>query len=371
MTNISTFCPALFAALGVAACGLGTVGPLSQLDDGPNHPTDVSANPRPEEVSGAPPSVSQEEEPDEALTEPSPPPSEDPPPSSDPGQDTPPATSTVTVRGRQLLVNGQPFTIKGVCWNPVPQGGNHPADLDYAGFVKQDARLMRQAGINAVRTYEPLTDQAVLDQLYAAGIYVLNTVYAWGGADIGEVVGRVQAAQGHPAILMWSLGNEWNYNGLYVGVPHDEALARLNEGARLIRSVDPETPIATVYGELPSREVIEAMPDIDLWGLNVYRGISFGNLFEDWAARSDKPMFFAEYGADAWNANINGADPEAQGRAVAALTQLILDHASATSPSAPCVGGTVFEWVEEWWGILDIDRNPRPAYRELQRLFLN
>ena len=34
-----------------------------------------------------------------------------------------------------------------------------------------------------------------------------------------------------------------------------------------------------------------------MWGINAYRGISFYDLFDEWEARSDRPMFMAEYGA--------------------------------------------------------------------------
>lgn len=310
-------------------------------------------------------------------------------------------TPGVTISGRQLRVNGAPFHIQGVCWNPVPRGGTHPTDLDYAAAAPLDIPLMAAAGINAVRTYEPLTDRAVLDALFAAGIRVLNTVYPYGGAPPSRAGELANTIKDHPAILLWVVGNEWNYNGLYVGLDHAAALTQINAAAAAIRAVDDTHPISTVYGELPSADTLAAMPDIDIWGLNVYRGLGFGDLFTDWAALSSKPFYLAEYGADAWNATLDREDPTSQADAASTLTILILDHSSALTTSGTCAGGTLFEWSdewwkdasgspdqhdiggvapgggphpdltfnEEWWGLVTIDRQPRPAYHELTRLY--
>ena len=158
--------------------------------------------------------------------------------------------------------------LRGVCWNPVPVGERHPEGLDYAGFAARDVPLMAQLGINVVRTYEPLLDRAVLDALWAAGIRVIDSVYPYGGAEPSVVIERVRAVADHPAILYYSVGNEWNYNGLYVGLSHDEALARVADAARLIHAEDPRHLVATIYGELPSTETIELLNDIDVWGIN-------------------------------------------------------------------------------------------------------
>ncbi|MGD8862810.1 MAG: glycoside hydrolase family 2 TIM barrel-domain containing protein [Myxococcales bacterium] len=309
--------------------------------------------------------------------------------------------AAVRIDGGRLLVDGEPFAIHGVCWNPVPRGGTHPADLDFAGFAQGDAPLMAAAGLNAVRTYDAITDVAVLDTLHAAGIHVLDTVYAWGGDDPSVVDARVNAVKDHPAILMWVLGNEWNYNGLYVGVSHQESLDALNAAAARIRALDDAHPIATVYGEIPSADTVDAMPLIDVWGINAYRGIGFGDLFESFAATSDKPMFLAEYGADAYDATQGGVNLEAQADATRALTLEIMAQAPAPAGGGQCLGGTIFEWAdewwkdgagspdqhdvggiapgggphpdqtfnEEWWGVVDIGRNPRPAYDALKALY--
>lgn len=303
--------------------------------------------------------------------------------------------------GRRLLVNQEPFYLRGVCWNPVPRGQGHPAGLDYAGFAPTDIPLMVEAGINVVRTYEPLLDTDVLDQLSDNGIYVLNSIYPYGGDPAQVVSERIAAVRDHPAILFWVLGNEWNYNGLYVDLSHADSLERLNEVAALVKRADDTHPVATVYGELPSAETIASMPDIDVWGINAYRGISFGDLFERWSVLSELPMFIAEYGADAYNATISAYDPQSQAEAVRALTLELLGQASAFEPNGVTIGGTLFEWAdewwkdatgsadtqdiggiapgagpypdqvfnEEWWGLVDIDRQPRPAYEELQQLF--
>lgn len=302
--------------------------------------------------------------------------------------------------GRQLLVDGQPLQLRGVCWNPVPAGAVHPEGLDFARFAALDIGRMRELGINVVRTYEPLLDLAVLDQLAAAGIFVINSVYPWGGTPADVVVERVRAVRGHPALLMWAVGNEWNYNGLYVGLAPAEAVARLNEVTALIKAEDPAHPVATIYGELPDAATLAALPDIDIWGINAYRGISFGDLFEGWLALSGLPMFVAEYGADAYNANLPGYDPDSQAQAVEALTRELLAN-SASMGSGVSLGGTLFEWAdewwkdqegnpavqdvggiapgggpfpdqvfnEEWWGIVDVERTPRSAFEALRRVY--
>src|SRR5262249_19893920 len=123
--------------------------------------------------------------------------------------------SCVRVVGRALFVDGEPFHVRGVSWNPVAVGGTHPQSLDFRGYAATDIPMMADAHINLVRTYEPILDTGVLDQLYEAGIYVINTVYPWGGAPMSVATQHVQALKNHPAILMWLVGNEWNYNQLY------------------------------------------------------------------------------------------------------------------------------------------------------------
>lgn len=305
---------------------------------------------------------------------------------------------SITIDGPEILVGGEPVHLRGVDWNPVPQGGTHPADLAYAQFATQDIALMQAAGINTVRTYEPLTDTNVLDAMADAGIFVINTVFPYGGNPASSVDAPVAAVKDHPAILMWVIGNEWNYNGLYVSLSQADSIQLINEVIGHIKAIDTSHPIATVYGELPDTSVLGQLEGIDVWGLNVYSGLSFGDRFTQWAALSNKPMFFGEYGADAWNAE-SGYDPDSQATATRALTQELLDN--SVLQGGVCSGGTVFEFADEWWkdsegspneqdvggiapgggpypdstfneeywGIVTIDRTPRPAYDVLKELY--
>jgi aspartate 1-decarboxylase len=307
----------------------------------------------------------------------------------------------VSINGRQIMVEGKPFYIKGVCWNPVAKGKRHPEDIDYSGFVDVDAKLMKAAGINTVRTYEPITDKAVLDKLYSNGIYVINSVYSWGGSDPRSAADAVNKVKDHPAILMWSIGNEWNYNGIYYNLSTADSIKKLNEAAEAIKAADSDHLITTIYGNMPTKAVMESMPNVDVWGINMYRGLNFGNAFDEWKYLSNKPMYMAEYGADAWNATKGSEDVDAQGKAARELTQLLMNNSVIINSDNVCSGGLIFEWADEWWkdsegaldkqdvggiapgggpypdstfneeywGLVDIDRNPRPAYYELQKIF--
>jgi hypothetical protein len=303
----------------------------------------------------------------------------------------------VRLDGRRLLVDGVPFEVRAVAWNPVRRGTTHPAGLDFRGTVERDAAMMREAGFNTVRTYVPLSDQVVLDALHRNGLMVLNTVYSFGGEDVSVVAERVRSVASHPAMLGWLVGNEWNYNGLYAGLTFTQSRDRLNDVMERIRAVDQVLPIINVYGEVPSVELIAAMPRTDIWALNVYRGATFGALFTTWAGRTTKPMMLGEYGADAWNSRLPGEDQAAQAFATEALTREI--HLNWSGTGGVAVGGALFEWCdewwkdsqgrndvhdvggiapgggphpdatfnEEWWGLVDIDRRPRQALAAVKR----
>ena len=307
------------------------------------------------------------------------------------------------VEGRNFYMDNEPFFIKGICWNPVGIGDTHPSGLDFSGNVEVDADLMQAAGINVIRTYEPIRSTAVLDVLLDHGIYVINTVYSYGGNSASSVVDNMRNVKDHEAIIMWAIGNEWNYNGIYYNFTLSESIERLNEVAAKIKDVDPTRPVTTIYGYLPSSTTVNNMPDVDIWGLNIYSGATFGNIFNLWMNISDKPMYLAEYGADAWNANIGAVDETAQAYATTQLTQQIIDNSSVTYPNNASIGGTIFSFNDEWWkddsgspdvqdsggiapgggpypdqtfneeywGIVDIYRTPREAYFALQELYLD
>mmetsp|Transcript_30172 Transcript_30172/g.71231 ORF Transcript_30172/g.71231 Transcript_30172/m.71231 type:complete len:342 (+) Transcript_30172:2-1027(+) len=296
----------------------------------------------------------------------------------------------IEIRGRQVLVDGVPLHLKGVAWNPVAKGRS---SADFRRFVEQDAALMARAGINAVRSYGFIYDRTVLDALWARGIWVLNSIYNYGGGDVGKIPQLVNQVKDHPAILMWTIGNEWNYNGLYVEMSSSASMSRVADVARLVKANDNTRPVASIYGEVPSQHVIDSLRDIDVWGINVYRGIGFGDVFEKYAGRSGKPLFLGEYGADAYNANTRSEDQAAQAKATRELTEEVMRRSSVRA-GGTCFGAFIFEFAdewwkdgsgsrsvhdvggvapgggpypdftfnEEWWGLVDINRNPRQAF---------
>eukprot|EP00756_Hemistasia_phaeocysticola_P021723 Hpha_TRINITY_DN15790_c3_g3::TRINITY_DN15790_c3_g3_i3::g.38492::m.38492 len=253
----------------------------------------------------------------------------------------------VTIQGREIFVDGCSFHMKGINWNPIGKGGVHPGGLDWQGYMVSDIPLMKEMGINTIRTYEALTDTVVLDELYANGIYLINTIYSWGGSTVDSVDAHVAATKDHPALLMWAVGNEWNYNGLYTGLTGAQGFDRIHAVSQRIKTLDQAHPVSTVYGEVPSQALVDALTAVDVWGINAYRGIVFGDLFDKYKGVSTKPMYMGEYGADAWNALINQEDQQSQADATAALTTIITQNAARTG--GVCWGGLIFEFADEWW----------------------
>lgn len=253
-----------------------------------------------------------------------------------------------SIDGRRIIVNGEPFHIKGINWNPIAIGGLNPGGVDFPSNVLPDAGLMAQAGINAIRTYLPITDTAVLDVLWNHSIQVLNTVYASGYEPVDAIGPMVDSVKHHPAILMWVVGNEWNYNNCYSNLNFQDCAQKLQTVAGIIKNHDSLHPVASVYGEAPPASIVQEIGNIDVWGTNVYDMLSFNNLFQRWASTSTKPLFIGEYGADAYNTHTNQEDQDSQAFATQVLTQQIYDN-SALYDGGICSGGLIFELADEWW----------------------
>ena len=79
------------------------------------------------------------------------------------------ASTIVRIEGRKIMVNNNPYLIKGICYHPVPKGSN---ERSFAS-IDQDLALMVEAGINTIRVYAPIDDSVVLDKINAAGIKLI------------------------------------------------------------------------------------------------------------------------------------------------------------------------------------------------------
>jgi hypothetical protein len=291
----------------------------------------------------------------------------------------------------QLMVGGRPYIVKGVCYNPIPIGANHEYDWwsDPAKPWLVDGRLMKQMGINTVRIYQAGNDpeavKAVIRDLY--NLYGIRTIVGhWLGfwefpcplyGDQGfqdkikdEIISMVKAYKDEPGVLLWILGNENNYSCLGTVNPWSTAeidnepdpqkqkqmRARIyysfvNSLAKEIHAIDQNHPVALGNGELVGLEEARGVcPDIDLVACIIYRGKTFGNLFNSLKVTFDRPLLISEFGADCYDAYIGREDQHMQAFFLESQWRQIYDNLAGNPHGAGnCIGGTMFEWTDEWW----------------------
>lgn len=254
----------------------------------------------------------------------------------------------VSVSGRKILVNDSLYTIKGICYHPVPKG-SYNRSFDH---LSQDLALMVEVGINTIRVYSPITNKAVLDQIHEAGLKVIVSFgYNQGGNnDIlsGSFINYINTFKHHDAILFWELGNEYNYHPEWFSNNIQNWYNALNKAADLIHQNDPFHPVATAHGELPNMLALNSCQNIDIWGMNVYRWDNPEGIFTEWNAVSSKPMYLSEAGTDSYmSAAVNGYNHGENEKMQADATKNILDDIFRYSDI--CSGVTLFAFVDEWW----------------------
>jgi hypothetical protein len=305
----------------------------------------------------------------------------------------------VSVDENRILLDGKRYIIRGICYAPVPKGSTERS----FETLTEDLALMKKAGINTIRVYSPIDDRAVLDEIHAAGIMIIMGFgyNQRGYYDIlsGSFADYIRQYKDHPSILMWELGNEYNYHPEWFEGDINNWYKAQNNAAKTIHELDPSHPVATAHGELPDELALSSCPDIDIWGINLYRWDNPGSIFEQWEAVSDKPMFLSEAGADSYmTIESHGYDQGENQQAQADANENILkdvfrnlDICSGvtlfsftdgwwkagnpavqdTGGSAPNSSGVPYDGApnEEYWGIVDIERNPKATFDVVKEIY--
>jgi hypothetical protein len=291
------------------------------------------------------------------------------------------------MRVRDRLPNGTlstpyHYAIKGSGWSPASIGTGTSVSNRLQEFGKwyiADIQLHRAMNANTVYCFLDMGVDAtafqILDNLYKNGLKAIITVDQDGTAQSNRLQQVVTAYRNHPAVLAWAVGNEWNINFYHQTFSNIFDAATATESlARQVKQLDTNHPVAAIFGDIDimnlnplrksdentnqpfstERIVNDICPSVDFWGLNIYRGPSFGTVFTQWASITAKPMFFSEFGTDAYRSIIldilDGQEDEAMQAAYnRGLWNEIVANLSALHLSGICAGGTVFEWNDEWW----------------------
>lgn len=297
-------------------------------------------------------------------------------------------------RGSKLQINGKDFIVIGMNWDYFPIGENYsyslwaqPEDL-IKDALDQEMSLLKNMGVNVVRIYTGIQPKwieyiyknygiyTVLNHSFGRygvtinGVYIQNTDYADLQTQeqlLKEVNDLVNEYKGVPGLLMWLLGNENNY-GLFWGgaetedIPEGETLESVrarhmyklfNEGIQEIKKFDTKHPVAICNGDLLFIDIIaEEVPDMDVFGVNAYRGVSFTDAFEKVKEKLDVPIMFTEFGSDAFNALEMREDQMMQTRYFLGNWKEIFQNAYGNGETGISIGGMTFQFSDGWWKYL-------------------
>ena len=175
----------------------------------------------------------------------------------------------------------------------------------------------------------------------------------------------------------------------------------MNNAAKKIKQIDKNHPVSTAHGEIPNKKAREMGSNIDMWGINVYRWDDPTPLIKEWEKVSDLPLYFSETGSDSYmtkdyNEFKKGINEDAQAAAnhniiknvfkmKDRLTGLVIFQFvdglwKAGNPEIQDIGGWAPNSIgvpydgspnEEFWGIVDINRNKKKTFEVIKKFFKN
>ncbi len=288
---------------------------------------------------------------------------------------TPAPGTRAAVDGKFLSIGRDRFFVKGVTYGTfAPDAAGH--QFPGPETVAHDFARMRDAGLNTVRTYTT-PGPGLLDAAARHGLRMMIGL-AWpqhiaflDDPELcrrvrGDIIARVRALAGHPAALVFALGNE-----IPAPIVRWHGQARVERFLReLYHDVKAAAPDALLtYVNYPPTEYL-SLPFLDVCAFNVY--LHAEPDLRRYLARlqhlaGHRPLLLAEAGADSRREGEDGQ---------AAITAMQL----RTAFSEGACGAVVFAWTDEWWrggqpvddwafGLVDAERKPKPALRAAAEAF--
>ena len=256
--------------------------------------------------------------------------------------------------GMKLVVNGKDFMINGMNWDYFPIGTNYSyslwkqSDQLIQEALDNEMGLLKNMGVNTIRVYTGMPKKWIEYVYLNYGIYtMLNHSFGRYGLTIDgvwkpnteysdiktrdillkETKDMVTEYKDTKGLLLFLLGNENNYGLFWDGAETENIPLKdrkstvrahsmyklFNEATLAMKSIDSSHPIAICNGDLLFLDIIsQECKSIDILASNVYRGSSFGDLFERVKKEYGKPVLFSEFGSDAFNVSTNQEDQNSQ-----------------------------------------------------------
>lgn len=294
-------------------------------------------------------------------------------------------------KGMKLVVDGKEFIVNGMNWDYIPIGENYnyslwkQTDIFIKDALDSEMGLLKNMGVNTIRVYTGIPKKWI-EYIYTNhGIYTMlnhsfgrygltldgtwtpNTEYsdrktqALLMKEVKEMISEYKDTKG---LLLFLLGNENNYGLFWDGAETEDIPLKdrkstvraesmykfFNSAVVAMKSIDTSHPIAICNGDLLFLDIIaKECKDVDILGTNVYRGVSFGDLFERVKKEYGKPVLFTEFGADAFNVLTNQEDQNAQAFYLKGNWKEIYENAAGLGKSENCIGGFTFQFSDGWW----------------------
>lgn len=308
-----------------------------------------------------------------------------------------PKEKGITIKDNRIYIDNKPFFIKGVAYG-ISFPGSSPGAVDKipSNILENDFKMMKEAGVNTIRTYEPFPDP-LLDLAEKYDLKVIEQiVYPSAYTDYSSEIELnalkkiatevVKKHKDRKCILMWSIWNDAPFLYDEPGNPiprHGFHTVNnfMKEIYLAVKEIDKEHPV-TAANILNVAGYDLGFDFLDVIGCNAYiGGHGYGwkgkknaeksvEEMVEISKRHNKPVFIAETGYSTF---------------VKKDTQENALETQIKSVDESLAGIIIFEWADEWWkggnpavhddhieehwGILTADRKPKAGFKVVSELF--